>query len=465
MAGFISEKHLQRVPIVVDDFRHSMCIGKTGCGKTSSFILPNIVDRIKKGHGIFIIDFKGTLNSQVKSIAMKENKIQDVIEIGTAWGTSINLIQGVSKSLFLEGIGILLENNNDKFWSTSALNIIGHLYDAIVLANYILELGAKVDFKVNFPYAFKIETLITITQNLKEMEDFHEKIKEVCHNFGSFISEKKILKKSFETIEIMNQYINKLELIREYIDNFKRNIDEDKPAAGSSGVLFMARNVLLTFEANGLNGDSDIVELLDNGKIVIIQCGSFHPRLNMILMHFLYTRLSKRNKINKNISLFIDEFQRTITKESVPFVDVFREKKVELIAAMQNLHQLEILIGENETSAFIENILHQFHFKEEVFLYEHENKFYRATPLFFTETDNHVAQIEWQKTLDKSQQLEDGWIYDYQIDEYKLSIKNINTKEESIKYRLFEPLMSKENIIFQNILRAPIKAEKSRKAS
>ena len=69
MAGFIKEETPLLTPILPDDFRHSLCFGETGSGKTSSFMLPNIKDRLQKGHGIFAIDFKGNLNLQIKALA------------------------------------------------------------------------------------------------------------------------------------------------------------------------------------------------------------------------------------------------------------------------------------------------------------------------------------------------------------------------------------------------------------
>ena len=103
MAGFIQETIPTQSPKVLTDFRHALCVGETGCGKTTSFMLPNIADRIKAGHGMLIMDFKGNLHEQVKVLAEQQNRLIDVVEIGVPWGTSINLFQNMSRTLYLDG--------------------------------------------------------------------------------------------------------------------------------------------------------------------------------------------------------------------------------------------------------------------------------------------------------------------------------------------------------------------------
>lgn len=45
-----------KLPLVQENFTNAICFGKTGSGKTTGFILPNIKDRIDKGHGVLIYD-------------------------------------------------------------------------------------------------------------------------------------------------------------------------------------------------------------------------------------------------------------------------------------------------------------------------------------------------------------------------------------------------------------------------
>lgn len=71
---------------VPKDFTNAIFFGRTGSGKTTGAILPIVEDRIKSDYGILIYDFKGNLHLQVKYLANKYNRLDDVIEIGKPWG-------------------------------------------------------------------------------------------------------------------------------------------------------------------------------------------------------------------------------------------------------------------------------------------------------------------------------------------------------------------------------------------
>ena len=93
--GFLREHNTQKSSveqtlIVPKNFTHSYVVGQTGCGKTSSFINPNLEDRIKNGHGIFLMDFKGAESKTVKFFSDKHQRLSQVLEIGVPWGVHIN---------------------------------------------------------------------------------------------------------------------------------------------------------------------------------------------------------------------------------------------------------------------------------------------------------------------------------------------------------------------------------------
>ena len=46
-------------------FTHAMITGQTGCGKTTSAILPAMDERIKVGHGMLVFDYKGVEHKKV----------------------------------------------------------------------------------------------------------------------------------------------------------------------------------------------------------------------------------------------------------------------------------------------------------------------------------------------------------------------------------------------------------------
>ena len=77
--GFIqkttqSSSRLQNnlVPI---NFTHAHAIGQTGCGKTTSFIYPNLDHRIEQGHSVLLYDFKGKEHMSLKYFAQKHGRL------------------------------------------------------------------------------------------------------------------------------------------------------------------------------------------------------------------------------------------------------------------------------------------------------------------------------------------------------------------------------------------------------
>lgn len=85
--GFnLSESKVFKDLVVNHDFTNAIIFGRTGSGKTSCAILPNIENRIKSNYGLLVYDFKGNLHLQVKYLANKYKRLSDVIEIGKPWG-------------------------------------------------------------------------------------------------------------------------------------------------------------------------------------------------------------------------------------------------------------------------------------------------------------------------------------------------------------------------------------------
>ena len=76
--GFNNSKNKSVKEMIINkDFTNGIIFGRTGSGKTTCAILPNIEDRIKSDYGLLIYDFKGNLHLQTKYIANKYNKLSD----------------------------------------------------------------------------------------------------------------------------------------------------------------------------------------------------------------------------------------------------------------------------------------------------------------------------------------------------------------------------------------------------
>jgi len=445
MSGFISESIKTKQPLIDDNFTHAVCIGQTGCGKTSSFILPNVKKRLHDGHGMFVIDFKGSLNQQIKALALKEDRIKDVIEIGVAWGDNINLLSNVSKELFLESIEKLDgDAEKDKFWTTSALAILGIIYDILKYIGYIQSLESNRSYLKSFQknYTLNIQTFVKITQNQKALSLFLEKIANKTSILYNRCREGEIDSKSRDQ-KLTLKFMDKMAYLMDKLRIFTEDIDEDRPSSGSSGVLFMIKNYLNSYDQSGLDGSLDVVKMLESKKIVIVRANSFSKYAMEGFMHILYTRLAKKDT-KTPVSLVIDEFQRTVTKNSIPFVDIFREKKVELIAAFQNTSQLNIKLGEEEAEEFLLNMVTRFdyaqkdEFELKTFEYMVNNKKYISQPIFFEESDLEDVQYIWQAKTRKAIKKSGKWIYKKSYDSEKCTIFDIETKSSKVHYLLNE---------------------------
>lgn len=128
--GFHVEKREEKQsldPILVPlAFTNAMCYGQTGSGKTSSFILPNIHERIVQGHSVIVFDFKGNMHLKVKCVADNLGRLNDVLEIGVLWGERLNLLEGLSE----KEIDTLLSSGgfNKDYWDMAALSLFKALY-------------------------------------------------------------------------------------------------------------------------------------------------------------------------------------------------------------------------------------------------------------------------------------------------------------------------------------------------
>jgi len=223
------------------------------------------------------------------------------------------------------------------------------------------------------------------------------------------------------------------------LDSFYKEIDEDSPASGSGGVFFMFRSLMLTFSQTGLDGNTDVRSLLEDGKIVILRSEAYSSNLTLAMMNIIYKQLLIRNN-ERPISLFIDEFQRTVANKNIPYVDLFREMKVELIAAMQNIKQLENKLGVSETDEFLGNVLHNYTYADhldnslQTFEYIFKNKKSKAEPLFINEKEIIKAQIKWQRITKNT--LSKEWVFFRQQGHKRAVIKNVKTGERKFYYFL-----------------------------
>ena len=431
MAGFIVEKRGVEKPVVPADFTHALCTGETGSGKTSGFMLPNIEERIVRGHGIFAVDFKGNLHAQIKSLAQKHGRLRDVVEIGTPWGEGVNLLEGTNRTLFSRMLdGIVNEEKRD-FWHASAVALGLHVYDILTAMEDVAEIFAEAGVEgVEPPYRLDLPNMGRILQQASSLEGFLRR----CRLFLQEECYEVVTKLPPFARGAFRQAREGAEEHLEFIRSFVKDIDESSPAAGSGGVLFSLRQLVQAMSDGAVSGSGDLMEYLEDGKIVVIRSDAFSDMLTRVFMQMLFTRLSRRLS-HTPVTLFVDEFQRVVGSDNLPHVDVFREKRVELIAAVQNIRQLENRVGERVCDEFLGNILHRYEFANhlendlERFEYRVGRTVKLAKPVFLTEYELDAAQYAWQKIWDRNVELPGKWVYLQADRSRRCFVKNMESGE------------------------------------
>ncbi|WP_434658549.1 hypothetical protein [Sulfurimonas sp. NW9] len=465
-----STKQRENDTLIVDDtFRHSYCVGQTGCGKTSSFIYPNLDDRLSKGHGVLIFDYKGKEHASVKYLAEKHNRLEDIIELGIPWGKSCNLIQYFNeKELGNFVTGIMNLNEKDAYWSTTASNLVISVWK--IIKAYIDVISATEDYNIqgNLYSAvarFRLPARVTFA-DIAEVLSSHE-------NIVRFISNTKKIYERFSTIIEANIHelvmkVDSLSIQESYLGVVSKNIafknilNEQKKSLqiftdskNASNQTTTIQTILLSMSTtfasvannksiNDYNG-IEIANSLSQGKVVILNAQEFPDIALATLTSSILQELSKRvqQKEIRGVSIFIDEAQRVLNKDFGSLhSDVLRESKVELFLAFQN-HQLMInKLGSDQFYALIQNLSSAYVFANsldfqdfetsnlETFEYYHKksDRKYIAKPFFLDHDAVFEAVLKYCK-INK--------LYDY------LGIP----KEDQHKIVHFNPYLYQQNLI------------------
>lgn len=429
--------------IVPLEFTHSCAIGQTGCGKTSSYIYPNIEDRIKNNHSLIVYDYKGKEHTSVKFLSDKYNRLDDVVELGKYWGESINIIKYMTNADLEDFLSRLfgLNESDNEYWGKSAVNISVIILDIIEAIGKVIDVSKEIDTKVDFEneinnfneYAYPIKktlySLSLVTSSIDSLKDFINNLDRFHEYIVSiFVNELKMDKKLSKS-KLFNKYkklVYNLENLKEIIEKSKKKF-EGFGNSSSSNMSKTFQTIILSIStplmgiANKqmLNIDKfDIIESLENGKILVINTQAFSEELIASFSSSIFKELTKRT-IRKNlqpISIFIDEAQRVISKSFELPIDVFREAKVELFLSFQNSELMIDKIGENRFSSLLQNLGDRFIYKNMGYFNEYNtsvlenfeyildkkeySKVQKAKPLFLEDKELFKVELKYQKKLE-----------------------------------------------------------------
>ena len=384
--------------IVPKLYTHSCAVGQTGCGKTTSYIYPNLNERISLNDGILVMDYKGKEHNAVKLFAKRHNRLNDVLEIGKPWGESVNIIKYMSEANledFIVGILGLNDGKND-YWSSAGtnlgiacLNIIGKLEDLIAAMNKLenkdslihncFRTNLKIDNKdrgylKGIPTLKNLKSLYEITASTDSIKLFISNLDPLCMHIEKGIQDTIFNDDvDMELEDINNKYKDVLELLCLLEDSIKKyypvleTFQKDKSSTNFSSILSALNKPLAGFATKDyLNGDSfDVIDALNSSKIVVINTQELSE---LVLANYSYSifkelqkRVTKRDVCD--IAVFIDEAQRVVSKYFDLPIDVLREAKVELFLSYQNEDLMIEKLGTSSYWALYKNLANRFLFK------------------------------------------------------------------------------------------------------
>lgn len=338
--------------IIPCEFTNSICFGQTGCGKTSSFVLPNIKNRLELNHNLIVFDYKGNLYEQV--MFLSQDRFNDIKLLGYPLGCKFNLLKELNDKDFDL---IFIDESKMDYWAKSAKALFMALKDLIELTiKFKNEKFYKNFNDFNLPKELSFNTIYQYL-NTKEIS----KLCSFCKDYilSVHLGTKIGLKNDYN-IFLANKIYKSCEFLEPFTDE---NLESTSSSTGNKGVIECCANYIKDLAMNeSINNDKGYLrDLLSQNFIFIINCSYLTNNINMILNKCIFNIL-KEIKNKKPTSIFLDEAHKIIDKDSIPEVSVCREFKVEYFFSTQNKNQLITLLGNTASDALLQNIARQISF-------------------------------------------------------------------------------------------------------
>ena len=360
------------------DFRHAHAIGQTGCGKTTSFIYPNLEDRIKRGHSVLLYDFKGKEHMALKYFAHKHGRLNDVLEIGKPWGAKINLLRMFDRAGLESFIVKTLSHSKDNgYWGKMATAIALSIYDLIGALETFLNLSTKdgltpdplVKALKKYPYetTLSFTTLYSICKSSKSLMNYVDEVKCLQTSFIECLNE--VLTRSKKasgsaSIALMysfNVFLDSVKALKVTLDEFTSSKQLKQVSTTFQSIVLSIAPLSQVASYEALNEDDvDIEDSLNKSSLISIDAQTLGESALTSINVALFSQFTKRKMLMQTqpISIFIDEAQKVLSQSDEIPIDVFRECKVELILSYQNEELMVKCLGDVAYDALRKNLSH-----------------------------------------------------------------------------------------------------------
>ncbi|MFA7083196.1 MAG: TraM recognition domain-containing protein [Arcobacteraceae bacterium] len=442
-----TERNIQSM-VLPKKFTSGIVFGRTGSGKTSCSVLPNIEERIKSDYGVLIYDFKGNLHLQAKYLANKHDKLHEVIEIGKPWGKNINLCDYLSSSqipLVVKSKGV------GDYWENSAKSLMENVFTIHKNFNLLKEIVNKYHSGFNIPSIHKnisYASLYSCVANVEAIKSFYENMVSSLEYVKKMPRPKDKFFRKREHIfnDLLNNIGKTLATLKLYE---KTKIEDD---FGKNGIVNHLSTILnqIATKAYLNESDLDIIKELRAGKIIIIDVSNLSESVLNAINTAIYTRLQKASYFEmKPVCIVIDEAQKVLNSEYLPQVDVCRESNFEYLFATQDEILLKNKLGENQYQELYTNIISRYSFntndneqlKEFEYINLANNRSYFAKPIFIDKKE--LIKVEYKylqiNNLLRVADYESPQAYMFVTDnklleEYKIVIETIDEQRIVVDY-------------------------------
>lgn len=152
---------------------------------------PNILDRMKKGYSMFIVDYKGCETANIKDLAKRADRLKDVVVIGGELDDKVNLIKHMKARDFKQSMQKFM-HTNEGFWDSFGANMATDLFQFLyALDNFIKNNKGLSNIKIEKfakEYPLNLNTLMLLGQNYDKFFNFRNKAKEIFDTMDKFIA-------------------------------------------------------------------------------------------------------------------------------------------------------------------------------------------------------------------------------------------------------------------------------------
>lgn len=349
--------------IIPCNFTHAAIIGETGCGKTTSMIYPNLLDRMQRGHGIFVFDYKGCEESAVKALAKRAGRLKDVVVVGTFLGEKINLIKDISGRDFKNTTSSLMKTI-DSFWQEYGANLTLSIFSFLKALGEFTDIVGKHNIRgfaqvvrLSDAYPFNIHTIRNLTQDILKFTEFLASVNgDLKLNLDQVVNEKKEVRLRLKDLLASKQ--NLIDIMGRF--DLTKAKNEERVINDFRNLSIMATVINELADDETVNADKNsISQYLNEGKIVVFNAiNSSSQTLAMLLDSFIPSFIKRAGGENLiPISLFLDETAKIAGKNSNFHEEILRQSKVELILAFQNESTLKKELGYDKYEALIGNMV------------------------------------------------------------------------------------------------------------